>query len=421
MNNYNSIKIVKYRSELNVLEEETLCEDNPLRKSVLAYDGANKVRRTGLYPYYRVIESSQDTEVLIDGKKVLMFGSNSYLGLTNHPRIKEAAKKAIDQYGTGCAGSRLLNGTLKIHNELEEKLADLVNKEAAVLFSTGFQVNLGVISALVGRNDFIILDEHDHASIIEGSRLSFAKTLKFRHNNMESLENILKQLPFDRIKLIVVDGVFSMEGDLANLPAIVDLAKKYKANVMVDDAHSIGVFGTNGEGTSSYFGLTDDVDLIMGTFSKSLASVGGFIAADRHTIDYIKHNARSLIFSASMTPSDAASAIAALDVMRDEPERINNLWKNTFYTLNCLRSMGFDTGKTVTPIIPIYIRDEAKTFLLTSMLMEQGVFVNPVTTPAVAREDCLIRISLMATHTRVQIDTAMSKIYDLACMLDILD
>ncbi len=394
--------------------------DNPLLKRILTYDEANKIRREGVYPYYRVVESAQDTEVLINGNKVLMFGSNSYLGLTNHPRIKEAAKKAIDKYGTGCAGSRMLNGTSKIHTELEEKLAAFVQKQAAVVFSTGFQVNLGVIAALGGRNDFIILDEHDHASIIEGSRLSFSKTLKFRHNDMHSLENILKKLPPDRIKLIVVDGVFSMEGDLTNLPAIVDLARKYDANVMVDDAHSIGVFGPHGEGTSAHFGLTDDVDLIMGTFSKSLASVGGFIASDNNTIDFLKHNARSLIFSASMPPANAASVIAALEILHEEPERIENLWKNTHYAIKCLNDIGFDTGKTVTPIIPIYIRDEAKTFLLSQLLLERGVFVNPVTSPAVAREDCMIRLSLMATHSRPQIDRALNIIYELACETGII-
>jgi len=394
--------------------------DNPLLKRILTYDEANKIRREGVYPYYRVVESAQDTEVIIDGKKVLMFGSNSYLGLTNHPQIKEAAKKAIDKYGTGCAGSRLLNGTSKIHTELEEKLADFVMKPATVVFSTGFQVNLGVISALGGRNDYILLDEHDHASIIEGSRLSFSKTLKFRHNDMHSLENILKKLPPDRIKLIVVDGVFSMEGDLTNLPVIVDLAWKYDANVMVDDAHSIGVFGQHGEGTSAHFGLTDDVDLIMGTFSKSLASVGGFIASDKDTIDFLKHNARSLIFSASMPPANAASVMAALDILHEEPERIENLWKNTHYAIKCLNDIGFDTGKTVTPIIPIYIRDEAKTFMLSQMLLERGVFVNPVTTPAVARKDCMIRLSLMATHSRPQIDRALNIIYELACETGII-
>jgi 8-amino-7-oxononanoate synthase len=420
MENLNNTDSVKYRSEYN---KECLDEGeyfNPLQKSILGYDEANKVRRAGVYPYYRVIESGQDTEVIIDGKTVLMFGSNSYLGLTSHPKIKEAAKAAIDKYGTGCAGSRLLNGTLNIHIELEERLADFVKKEAAVVFSTGFQVNLGTVSAIGGRNDYILLDEHNHASIIEGSRLSFAKSLKFRHNDMQSLENLLKQLPPERIKLIVVDGVFSMEGDITNLPAIVKLARKYHANIMIDDAHSIGVFGANGEGTAAHFGLTNEVDLIMGTFSKSLASVGGFIASDSNTIDYLKHTARSLIFSASMSPADAASVIAALDVIKNEPERIQNLWQNTWYALNSLKAMGFDTGKTVTPIIPIYIRDEVKTFTLTQMLLEHGVFVNPVTTPAVAREDCLIRFSLMATHTKHQIDTALEKIYNLSVALKVI-
>ncbi len=419
MNNY--LERVKDNTREMVVEIETMKSVSPLHKMILSYDKADKIRRAGVYPYYRVIESAQDTEVEINGKKVLMFGSNSYLGLTNHPRIKEASKKAIEKYGTGCAGSRMLNGTSKIHMELEEKLADFVKKEAAIVFSTGFQVNLGVISALGGRNDYILLDEHDHASIIEGSRLSFGKTLKFRHNNMNSLENILKKLPDDRIKLIVVDGVFSMEGDLTNLPSIVKLARKYNANVMVDDAHSIGVFGPNGEGTAAHFGLTDEVDLIMGTFSKSLASVGGFIASDSQTIDYLKHNARSLIFSASMSPANAASVIAALDVMRDEPERIENLWANTWYTIKCLKELGFEIGQTETPIIPIYIRDEAKTFILSQLLLENGVFVNPVTSPAVARQDCMIRLSLMATHTQDQIDKAINIIYNLSNQLGILE
>lgn len=391
-----------------------------LRDKFSLYDASQKVIDAGLYPYFREIESDQDTVVDIKGKKVLMFGSNSYLGLTNHPKIKEAAKKAIDKYGTGCAGSRFLNGTLDIHIQLEELLANLVGKDAALCYSTGFQVNLGVVSLLAGRNDYLLLDELDHASIIEGSRLAFAKVLKFGHNDMNSLENKLKLCEPDRIKLIVVDGIFSMEGDIAKLPEIVRLAEKYNASVMVDDAHSLGVLGKKGEGTAAHFGLTDKVDLIMGTFSKSLASLGGFIAADKEVINFIKHNSRSLIFSASMTPAAAATVIAALDIMINEPERIQHLWDLTNYAKNLFVEMGFDTGKTESPIIPLFVRDDLKALKLTQMLLSEGVFVNPVISPAVPKEDCLIRFSLMATHTYQQIDEAVEKITKVAKQLDIL-
>ncbi len=374
----------------------------------------------GIYPYFREIQSDQDTVVTMNGMKVLMFGSNSYLGLTNHPKIKEAAKKAIDKYGTGCAGSRFLNGTLDIHIQLEERLANLVGKENALCYSTGFQVNLGVVSILGGREDYILLDELDHASIIEGSRLSFSKVLKFDHNNMESLEKKLKICKPDSIKLIVVDGIFSMEGDIADLPGIVRLAEKYNASIMVDDAHAIGVLGKNGSGTSSHFGLTDKVDLIMGTFSKSLASLGGFIASDKEIINFIKHNSRSLIFSASITPASAAAVLAALDIMESEPERIQRLWDVTNYALQGLKSAGFDTGKTESPIIPLFIRDDTKTLKLTQMLLSEGVFVNPVVSPAVPKEDSLIRFSLMATHTNEQVDIAVEKISKTAKKLGIL-
>jgi len=374
----------------------------------------------GIYPYFREIESDQDTVVKIDGKDVLMFGSNSYLGLTNHPKIKEAAKKAIDKYGTGCAGSRFLNGTLDIHIELEMRLADLVGKEAALCYSTGFQVNLGVVSVLTGRKDHVLLDELDHASIIEGSRLSFSRVLKFKHNDMKSLETKLKLCVPDSLKLIVVDGIFSMEGDIVKLPEVVALAEKYNATVMVDDAHSIGVLGNNGSGTASHFGLTDKVDLIMGTFSKSLASLGGFIASDKDTINFIKHNSRSLIFSASMTPASAASVLAAIEIMTSEPERIERLWENTRYALNGFKEAGFDTGKSVTPIIPLFIRDDIKALILTQKLLGEGIFVNPVVSPAVPKEDCLIRYSLMATHTREQIETSIDKITRAAKELKIL-
>jgi 8-amino-7-oxononanoate synthase len=391
-----------------------------LKQKMKAYDRPQKVAAAGLYPFFRIIESEQDTEVTINGEQVLMFGSNSYLGLTTHPALKEASKSAIDKYGSGCAGSRFLNGTLDLHIELEEKLAKFVGKESALVFSTGFQVNLGVISSIPGRHDYIIMDDLDHACIIDGARLSFAKTLKYRHNDMVSLEKALQKCKEDSIKLIAVDGVFSMEGDLANLPEIVKLAKKYKANIFVDDAHGIGVMGKLGAGTADHFGLTNDVDMIMGTFSKSLASIGGFVAADNDTINYLKHNARSLIFSASIAPANAASVIAAIDLIQQEPERIEKLWINTYYAMDRLNAAGFDIGHTVTPIIPIYIRDTAKTFMLTKMLLEQGIFVNPIVTPAVSNESSLIRYSLMATHSIDQIDESIDKITAIAKKLDIL-
>ncbi|HAI56418.1 MAG: 8-amino-7-oxononanoate synthase [Saprospirales bacterium] len=391
-----------------------------LKQKMKAYDRPQKVAAAGLYPFFRVIESEQDTEVTINGEQVLMFGSNSYLGLTTHPALKEASKSAIDKYGSGCAGSRFLNGTLDLHIELEEKLAKFVGKESALVFSTGFQVNLGVISSIPGRHDYIIMDDLDHACIIDGARLSFAKSLKYRHNDMASLEKVLQKCKEDSIKLIAVDGVFSMEGDLANLPEIVKLAKKYKANIFVDDAHGIGVMGKLGAGTADHFGLTNDVDMIMGTFSKSLASIGGFVAADNDTINYLKHNARSLIFSASIAPANAASVIAAIDLIQQEPERIEKLWINTYYAMDRLNAAGFDIGHTVTPIIPIYIRDNAKTFMLTKMLLEQGIFVNPIVTPAVSNESSLIRYSLMATHSIDQIDESIDKITAIAKKLDIL-
>ena len=377
--------------------------------------------QAGIYPYFRAIESEQDTEVLMNGKKVLMFGSNSYLGLTNHPLIKEAAKKAIDKYGTGCAGSRFLNGTLDIHLELEEKLARLVGKDEALCFSTGFQVNLGVVSALTGRNDYILLDELDHASIIEGSRLTFSRVMKFAHNDMFALEKKLVSCEKEAVKLIVIDGIFSMEGDIAKLDEVVELAQKYNATIMVDDAHSIGVLGENGSGTASHFGLTHSVDLIMGTFSKSFASQGGFIAADKNIINFLKHTSRSLIFSASMTPPSVATVLAAIKIMETEPERIAHLWEITNYALDGFKSNGFNTGKSETPIIPLFIGDDFKALQLTKILLDEGVFINPVVTPAVPKEDSLIRYSLMATHTREQVDISIDKITKAARKLGILD
>lgn len=391
-----------------------------LKDKLALYDAPQRVMEAGIYPYFRAIESDQDTEVIMNGEKVLMFGSNSYLGLTNHPLIKEAAKKAIEKYGTGCAGSRFLNGTLDIHLELEEKLAKLVGKEQALCYSTGFQVNLGVVSALTGRKDYILLDELNHASIIEGSRLSFSKVMKFAHNDMQSLEKKLRNCERDAIKLIVVDGIFSMEGDITNLPEIVRLSEKYNGTIMVDDAHSLGVIGKNGAGTASHFGLTDQVDLIMGTFSKSFASQGGFIAAGREIINYLKHNSRSLIFSASMTPPSVATVLAAMEIMQNEPERIENLWKITRYALAGFKANGFNTGKSETPVIPLFIGDDVKALTLTKILLDEGIFVNPVVSPAVPKENSLIRYSLMATHTREQVDISIEKITRVAKMLGVL-
>lgn len=373
-----------------------------------------EARKAGIYPYFRPISSDQDTIVKINGKDVLMFGSNSYLGLTNHLQVKKAAQFAIEKYGSGCAGSRFLNGTLDIHIELENKLAKFLNKEAALIFSTGFQTNLGVVSSITGRHDYIILDEANHASIYEGARLSFAKILKYKHNDLNSLEKLLSTLPEDAIKMVVTDGVFSMEGDVARLPGIVELSKKYGALVVVDDAHALGVLGKNGQGTAHHFDLENDVDIIVGTFSKSLASLGGFVAADASVIEYLKHNARSLIFSASATPASVAAASAALDIMQKEPARLKALWENTHYALKLLKKAGFETGPTETPIIPIYIRDVIKTYQMTQRLLDEGVFVNPVIPPAVKSDSTLIRFSLMATHTFDQINIAIKKIHAVA-------
>ncbi len=392
-----------------------------LKQKLSLYDAPQKVMQAGLYPYFRAIESDQDTVVIMNGKKILMFGSNSYLGLTNHPRIKEAAKKAIDKYGTGCAGSRFLNGTLDIHIELEKKLARFVGKDEALCYSTGFQVNLGVVSVLAGRNDYVLLDELDHASLIEGSRLSFSKVLKFAHNDMISLEKKLMTCERDAVKVIVVDGIFSMEGDMVKLPEVVELAEKYNAEIMIDDAHSLGVIGHNGSGTASHFGLTDKVDLIMGTFSKSFASLGGFIAADKEVINFIKHNSRSLIFSASMTPASVATVLEALYIIENEPQRIEKLWENTNYALEGFKSLGFNTGRSESPIIPLFIGDDIKALTLTKILFEDGIFINPVVSPAVPKEDSLIRYSLMATHTKEQIDISIEKIFKAAKKLGVFN
>lgn len=381
-----------------------------LQKKLSQYTEPQKAKAAGIYPYFRAISSEQDPEVIINGKRVLMFGSNCYSGLVNDPRIKEAAIEATRKYGTGCAGSPFLNGTLDLHKELEHKLAEYTGKEDVMIYSTGFEVNLGVVSCLTGREDYILWDEQDHASIIEGRRLSFSQSLKYKHNDMASLERQLQRCEPDKVKLIVTDGVFSMEGDVADVRTIVELAKKYDASVMVDEAHGIGVFGEGGRGVCHAQGVADDVDLIMGTFSKSFASLGGFIATDKEITNFLRHHSRSYIFTASITPAATAAAMKALEIMQQEPERQENLWKLTNYALEGFRNMGCEIGHTSTPIIPLFIRDNNKTFAITRDLLEEGIFVNPVVSPAVAPQDTLIRFSLMATHTKEQVTTALEKI-----------
>lgn len=381
-----------------------------LQDKLAKYDAPQQFMEKGVYPYFRTIDSHQDTEVLMSGKKVLMFGSNAYTGLTYDKRIIEAAKAATDKYGTGCAGSRFLNGTLDIHVELEKELAAFVGKEEALVYSTGFTVNEGVVSCLTDRNDYIICDDRDHASIVDGRRLSFSTCLKYKHNDMEALEKELQKCKPESVKLIVVDGVFSMEGDLANLPEIVRLKKKYNATIMVDEAHGLGVFGKQGRGVCDHFGVTEDIDLIMGTFSKSLASIGGFIAADKATINWLRHNSRSYIFSASNTPAATAAAREALHIIMNEPERQERLWNITNYALKSFRDAGFEIGETESPIIPLYVRDTEKTFVVTKMAFDEGIFINPVIPPACAPQDTLVRVALMATHTKDQVDYAVEKL-----------
>ncbi len=381
-----------------------------LNQKLAQYTAPQEAKAAGIYPYFRAIASEQDPEVIINGRKVLMFGSNCYSGLVNDPRIKEAAIEATRKYGTGCAGSPFLNGTLDLHKQLERRLAEYIGKEDVMVYSTGFGVNLGVVSCLTGREDYILWDEQDHASIIEGRRLSFSQCLKYKHNDMESLERQLRKCDPDKVKLIVTDGVFSMEGDVANVPEITRLAKQYNASVMVDEAHGIGVFGRGGRGVCDHFGCTADVDLIMGTFSKSFASLGGFIAADKEITNFLRHHSRSYIFTASITPASTAAALKAIDIMEAEPERQANLWALTDFALEGFRQMGCEIGHTSTPIIPLYIRDNYKTFKVTAELFEEGIFVNPVVSPAVAPNDTLIRFSLMATHTREQVTRALEAI-----------
>ena len=384
------------------------------------YTLADEVKAQGIYAYYRPIESGQDTVVKMKGKDVLMFGSNSYLGLSDDPRLKEAAIAAIKRYGTSCSGSRFLNGTLDIHLELEEKLAKLVGKEEAVTYSTGFQVNLGVVSCLGFKDGFLFLDALDHACIIDGSRLSFSRVLKFPHNDMEALEKKMRMAPPDALKLIVVDGVYSMEGDIAPVPQLVALCEKYDASLMIDDAHGLGVLGENGRGTASHFGLTDKVDLIMGTFSKSFGSLGGFIAGDREIINYLKHHSRTLIFSASMPPANVAAVSRAIDIMYEEPERIAHLWDLTRYAHNAFRERGFDIGHTQSPIIPLFVRDLTKCLTAVKMALDEGVFITPVIPPAVPEDSVIVRFALMATHTFGQLDEGIDKLTRIFRKLEII-
>lgn len=361
----------------------------------------------GIYPYFREITGRQGTEVQMEGRNVLMFGSNAYTGLPGDQRVVEAAAAALQKYGTGCAGSRFLNGTLDLHVQLEKEIADFIGKDEALVYSTGFTVNSGVIACLTGRKDYIIRDDRDHASIVDGCRLSMSTNLKYRHNDMEDLEAQLQKCEPDAVKLIVVDGVFSMEGDLAKLPEIIRLKHKYDATVMVDEAHGLGVFGKNGRGVCDHFGLTKEVDLIMGTFSKSLASVGGFITADKSIINWIRHNCRTYIFSASNTPAATAAARKSLQILREEPQILERLWNVTNYALQRFRDEGFEIGNTESPIIPLYVRDTVKTFEVTKRAFEEGVFINPVIPPACAPQDTLVRVALMSTHTNEQVDRAV--------------
>lgn len=391
-----------------------------LQDKLSKYDIPQKFMAEGVYPYFREIQGKQGTEVSMGGHPVLMFGSNAYTGLTGDERVIEAGVRALRKYGAGCAGSRFLNGTLDLHVQLEKELAAFVGKQEALCFSTGFTVNSGVIACLTDRNDYIICDDRDHASIVDGRRLSFSQSLKYKHNDMADLEKQLQKCNPDSVKLIVVDGVFSMEGDLVNLPEIVRLKHKYNATIMVDEAHGIGVFGKQGRGVCDHFGLTDEVDLIMGTFSKSLASIGGFIAADSSIINWLRHNTRTYIFSASNTPAATAAALEALHIIQEEPERIENLWKVTRHALKQFRDRGFEIGDTESPIIPLYVRDTDKTFLVTKLAFDAGVFINPVIPPACAPQDTLVRFALMASHTTEQVDRAVESLYKIFKDLDII-
>jgi 8-amino-7-oxononanoate synthase len=381
---------------------------------------AAMIRELGWYPYFKVVESEQGSEAIVDGKRMIMIGSNNYLGLTNHPKVKEAVIKAVQQYGTGCTGSRYLNGTLSLHVEAEERLARFMQREAALLFSTGYQTNLGTISALVGKGDFVITDRLDHASIVDGCRLSFGKTLKFRHNDMADLERILIRLGPEVGKMVVVDGVFSMEGSIVSLPEVAKLCQTYQAVLLVDDAHSIGVLGDHGRGTAEHFGLEHAVHIHMGTFSKSFASMGGFIATDFEIIEYIKHHSRPLIFSASMAPATVAAVLAALEIIEKEPERRERLWHNATHLRNGLQELGFNTGRSETPVIPVILGDDTLTFQFWKALFDRGVFTNAAVRQAVAPGGSLLRTSVIATHTSEQIDRVLEAFDEVGRALQII-
>jgi 8-amino-7-oxononanoate synthase len=383
------------------------------------YSFANEVRSASLYPYFRQISSPQDPVVTIDGRKVIMLGSNNYLGLTSHPEVKEASAAAVLRYGTGCAGSRFLNGTLDIHVELDERLASFMKTEAALTFSTGYQANLGVLSCLLGRHDIAILDRLDHASILDGVRLGFSKALKYKHNDMNDLAGKLQRAG-NKGKMIIVDGVFSMEGDLAPLPEIVALKNEHGARLIVDDAHGLGVFGENGRGTPEHFGVEHEVDIVMGTFSKSLATVGGFIAGPAVVVDYVRHHARSQIFSAAPPPGAAAAVLKAVEIVEREPDRRKQLWENTKFMKRELDGLGFDTGESESPVIPIVVGDDLNTFTMCKRLGEEGVFVNPIIAPAVPAGQALIRTSYMATHTREHLEQALSALQKVGRELNII-
>lgn len=373
------------------------------------YTEAKEAIKAGIYPYFHVLNSGQDTEVDMNGKRTIMIGSNNYLGLTSDERVIQAAIEATNKYGTGCSGSRFLNGTLDLHIKLEEELASFLNKESVMALSTGFQANLGILSAIAGRNDYIISDRGNHASIVDGSRLSFAKIVKYNHNDMEDLENVIKRLPEHSGKLIVTDGVFSMEGDICNLPELVRLKHKYGVRIMVDDAHGIGVMGKHGRGTGEHYGLEDEVDLIVGTFSKSLASLGGFVAGNEQVIHYVRHVSRPFIFSASISPANAASALEALRILKAEPQRVQKLWDNGNYMKQGLLNLGLSLGNSETPIIPVMTYEDMRTFLIAKRLLEEGVYVNPVISPAVNEGEALLRTSYTSTHTIEQLEYALSK------------
>ena len=379
-------------------------------KKCAEYKVAQNYIDKGIYPYFHTLESKQDAVVTMEGKRMIMLGSNNYLGLTVHPKVVEAGIKALEKYGTGCSGSRFMNGTLDLHIKLEKELAEFVNKEASMTFSTGYQSNLGIISGIASLHDVILCDRENHASIYDGCRLSYGDVLRYKHNDMEDLEKRLQSVPENVGCIIITDGVFSMSGDICNLPEIVRLAKKYDAAVMVDDAHGFGVLGEGGRGTADYFGLTDDVDIIMSTFSKSFASLGGFAAANKTVIDYLRHNARSFMFSASITPASCAAANAALDVIKEEPERVKKLADLADYMRDGLKKRGIKIKEAKTPIVPIYTYDDIRTLVVSKTLFERGVYVNPVLPPATDPKNCLIRTSLMATHTPEILDEAMDLI-----------